>query len=245
MPKLGVTSYKQTKFGILPRDEVIKLEVQGTKKGLQTLQKIAESNRSISLEFIKGIHKKCFGSILQKDAGNFRLVQVTYSSKEAPHYSKVPETMKNLCDDTEYALIQLPNNEDENYISKLVEILARFQHSFVFVHPFVDYNGRMARLFTNYILMRAGLPIIEIMIDNETDRKAYITALQKADDSDYTEIENIIAESLVESLQQVSNELESLQETAQVMAIPNIKRDISKSRTQIKKGQYIKLEDLK
>lgn len=204
MPKLGATSYKQTKFGILPRDQVIKFEVQGTKKGLQTLQKIAESNRTISPEFIKEIHKRSFGNILQKDAGILRTIQVTYSSKEAPHYSKLPEMVKNLCDDTEYALTLLPNNEDENYISKLVEILARFQHRFVFIHPFVDYNGRIARLYTNYILMRAGLPIIEIKVDNEGDRKSYITALQKADDGDYTEIENIIAESLSESLQQTS-----------------------------------------
>lgn len=42
-----------------------------------------------------------------------------------------------------------------------------------------------------------------------------------------------------------TDELESLEETAQVMAIPNIKRGIVKSRNQIKRGQYIKLEDLK
>lgn len=39
MGKLGTTSYKQTKFGILPRDKVIELEAQGTKKGLQKLSK--------------------------------------------------------------------------------------------------------------------------------------------------------------------------------------------------------------
>lgn len=49
MPKLGSTSYKQTKFGILPRDEVIKLEVQGAKKGLQTLQKIAAWYESLQI----------------------------------------------------------------------------------------------------------------------------------------------------------------------------------------------------
>ena len=40
-------------------------------------------------------------------------------------------------------------------------------------------------------------------------------------------------------------ELESLEETAEVLTIPNIKRDIAKSRRQIKKGQLIPLSDLK
>lgn len=40
-------------------------------------------------------------------------------------------------------------------------------------------------------------------------------------------------------------ELESLEETAEVLRIPNIKKDIARSRTQIKKGQFISLADLK
>ena len=40
-------------------------------------------------------------------------------------------------------------------------------------------------------------------------------------------------------------ELESLEETAEVVAIPHIKEDIKKSREQIKKGEYIALSDLK
>lgn len=39
-------------------------------------------------------------------------------------------------------------------------------------------------------------------------------------------------------------ELESLEETAEVMAIPGIIKDIKKSEEQIKKGQFVRLEDL-
>lgn len=201
MVKTGATSYRQTKFGILPRDEVIKLEVKGTKKGLQLLQKIADESRLVSPDLIKQIHKDCFEDILQDDAGRFRTIQVIYSSKEAPYFSKIPEMVHNLCEDIEVMLTHLPSQDNEDYISKLVQILAQFQHQFLVIHPFVDYNGRIARLFTNYILMRLKLPIIEIKIENKTDRVSYITALQKADDGNYIEIENIISESLAESFQ--------------------------------------------
>jgi len=40
-------------------------------------------------------------------------------------------------------------------------------------------------------------------------------------------------------------ELESLEETAEVLTIPRIKEDIKKSRKQIKKGQFIPLSQLK
>lgn len=40
-------------------------------------------------------------------------------------------------------------------------------------------------------------------------------------------------------------ELESLEETAEVLAIPGIKNDIKKSRSQIKKGQFTPLSKLR
>jgi len=42
-----------------------------------------------------------------------------------------------------------------------------------------------------------------------------------------------------------AEELESLEETAEVLAIPNIKRDLEKSRKQIKAGKFVLLSDLK
>ena len=40
-------------------------------------------------------------------------------------------------------------------------------------------------------------------------------------------------------------ELESLEETAEILAIPHIKEDIKKSREQINNGEFIALSDLK
>ena len=42
-----------------------------------------------------------------------------------------------------------------------------------------------------------------------------------------------------------SEELESLEETAEVLSIPNIKKDILKSKRQIKAGNFVTLSDLK
>jgi len=203
MTKLGSTSYKQTKNGILPRQKVLQMEVTGTKKGLLYLNKTIKTNKILTAEFIKEIHKIGFSDILVEEAGKFRTVQVTYSENEAPHFSKIPELIKTLCDDTEFALSQLPKPGDEEYIGRVVELLSHFQHRFVYIHPFIDYNGRTSRMFTNYLLMRLNLPIIEISTEQEKQRKAYINSLQKADVGDYSNLEEIISEAINESLKKV------------------------------------------
>lgn len=203
MAKSGATSYRKTIYGILPRKEIIRYEVEGTKKGLIFLQTKAKVHVPLSSELIQQTHKVGFADILPDDAGTFRTIQVTYSSKEAPFYSKVAELMNILCADIEYALSHLSVTEHEGYLKSVIEILARFQHRFVFIHPFIDYNGRTARMFTNYILMSLELPIIEISAHAEKERKKYISALQKADIGDYEQLENLIAQSLNESLQSI------------------------------------------
>jgi len=197
------TSWKETKFGILPRSQVIPLEIQGTQKGLLLLQQISKEKKPLSIEFIKKIHKDCFGDILQNRAGVFRTIQVEYSGKEAPHFSKVHELMKNLIEDIEYALKQLPIKPSDAYITHIVELLALFQHRFVVIHPFLDYNGRMSRMFTNYLLMREELPTIEIPVTTKLLRKKYIQSLQKADEGDYRALQNIIGNALNESLESI------------------------------------------
>lgn len=197
---IGDTSYRETKFGILPRKKVIHLEAKGTEKGLLYLKTIAEKNIKLTVGLLNNIHQRCFSDILGKNAGRFRTIQVQYSGREAPHYSKVYEMMKNLCEDTEYAYRNLPKNETEDYVNAVVVLLSEFQHRFLFIHPYIDYNGRLARMFTNFLVMRLNLPIIEIKVDTVADRKKYITALQKADDGDYRNLHDLISQALNESL---------------------------------------------
>lgn len=196
----GETSWKETKFGILPRSKVIQLEVQGTQKGLLLLRQISEAKEPLSIDLIKKIHKVSFDDILQNHAGVFRTTQVEYSGKEAPHFSKIHEMMQNLVNDIEHGIKQLPPRRSDEYIKTIIELLVSFQHRFVVIHPFLDYNGRISRMFTNYLLMREQLPAIEIPVTTKAFRKTYIRSLQQADIGNYQDLQNIVGKALSESL---------------------------------------------
>lgn len=133
--------------------------------------------------------------------GKYRKIQVTFSDKEAPQYFQLPELVTNLCKDLEERYKHLPAKENEEFIVKVIELSAWFQHRFVFIHPFQDYNGRTARMLTILILLKLNLPPIEIKAEKEVDRKNYITAMQKADEGDYSLLEQLLGQALTEILQ--------------------------------------------
>lgn len=98
----------------------------------------------------------------------------------------------------------MPSTKDEElFLSELIALLAWFQHRFVWIHPFQDYNGRIARLLTNLILLNLDLPIITITAETGEEREHYITAMKVADQHDLSKLETLIAEALQKSLEKV------------------------------------------
>ena len=55
-------------------------------------------------------------------------------------------------------------------------VAARWHGYYEYLHPFRDGNGRTGRLLTNFILLRAGHPLLII---RKEDRQAYISALRQ------------------------------------------------------------------
>src|SRR3989344_4587937 len=179
------TSYKETKFGIIARSKLLKLEIEGIKKGLDFIYRLVKQDKNIEItpKFICQLHQISFGWIFPQWAGKFRKIQVTVSGKEAPKYYLVPEMIINLTQDLKERLKNLPKEAD-NFVIEAVKLLAWWQHKFVWIHPFQDYNGRTARMLTIILLLKLKLPPVEIKIDNDIDRKRYLAAMQKADQGD-------------------------------------------------------------
>lgn len=202
-PKFS-TSFKETAFGILPRSKIIELEKEGIKQAQEYILSISDKQNRITPELMLEVHKVGFGSIFPNWAGKFRTVDVTVGDYQPPHYSKIRELIKNFCGDLDERLKSLPRQTDEEkYLTEIVALLAWFQHQFVWIHPFKDYNGRLARLLTNLLALNLGLPILSIKASTGRDRNNYIQAMKAADQLDYSKLEQLIAHALKESLEKL------------------------------------------
>lgn len=198
----SATSYKDTAFGILPRSKIVELEKEAVKNALEYIIQLSAEKVKITPLLICDVHREGFGFIFPDWAGYFRAIDVTVGDYEPPHYSRIAELIENLCNDLSERLRHLPSPDNEEaFLAEVISLLAWFQHRFVWIHPFNDYNGRVARLLTNLILLNLGFPILEIKADTGEDRDAYIKAMKSADQHDYKKLETLLAAALRESLE--------------------------------------------
>lgn len=205
----GETSYRQTAFGIIPRSKLIPLEIEGIKRAWDfVLKKRKKTKISITPSFIKKLHKVGFAWIFPKTGGKFRKVEVTVSDHIPPKYHLLPQLMDNYCKNLKERLKHLPTLDQSTFLKKLVRFLAWVHHRFLWIHPFKDYNGRIARLLNNAIFLNLDLPPIELKVETKVGRYKYVEALKNADNGNYSNLERLIREAIEET----SKELIKLRE---------------------------------
>ena len=145
------------------------------------LEELLKENKPITEWNIKSIHKLVLKEIDNNNAGRYRTESVIIKGAEhiPPDYLLVPELMEKLI---------LNYDAWENYHPIIRAALLHGE--LVKIHPFIDGNGRTARLIMNLSLMNNGyLPVI---IKKE-NRLEYYNTLDKAHiTGDYTEFIKLI-----------------------------------------------------
>jgi Fic family protein len=92
----------------------------------------------------------------------------------------------------------------------IVELAAWFHYKLVYIHPFIDGNGRTARLLMNLILLQHGYPPAVIL---NVDRKKYYRVLKEADREKYSDFLNFVGRSAERSLLIYLNAIKSKNDT--------------------------------
>ena len=130
-------------------------------------------NKEITEKHILYLHKLFYQNIDEEFAGRYRDIPVFISGSNYP-VTKV-EDIKSEIDD----LCKWIKTERKKYHP--VEFAAILHKKFVFIHPFKDGNGRVARLLMNASLIQDGylLALIPPMLRSE-----YISLLEKAHEDD-------------------------------------------------------------
>ena len=126
-------------------------------------------------------HKLFYQQIDPQEAGTYRNVPVFISGSNYPVTS---------VKDIPYQMARLLEwyNSHENKLHP-VELAAQLHKRFVFIHPFIDGNGRMARLLMNLALLRNEY---NIAIIPAVTRVGYITTLEQAHKDDTPFLEFIL-----------------------------------------------------
>jgi len=163
------------------------IEARNDAEAFDLMIELVKSKKKISQEIIQRIHEFVMKGILT-NPGQYRNenVRITGARIRPPSYLKIVKLME------EYI-----QNIDKLKLGTIKKA-AFIHHEFVRIHPFIDGNGRVARLITNFFLMRKGYPPIVIQ---KEDRKKYYKTLNKADLGDLSDFATFIARSLNESIQ--------------------------------------------
>lgn len=165
-------------------------EMKAHNVGLKMMQEEAQAtDRPLTEYFIRELHRTLLREdyTVRKDlpdgnittytvhAGRYktRPNSVITATGERFEYASPEETPALMSD-----LVEWYNNTVESGELSALELASLFHYRYIRIHPFEDGNGRIARLLVNFILLRAGYPMI---IVRSNDKDKYLTALNNSD----------------------------------------------------------------
>lgn len=133
--------------------------------------------------FLNQLHRRMFGHVW-KWAG-----QIRHSEKNiGVDAYRIPVEMRQLLDDCHYWI------QHDSYPTDLIAV--RFHHRLVWIHPYPNGNGRLARLATDLLLKSMDQRPFswgsETVLAAEQIRNRYISALQSADKQDFSALHEFV-----------------------------------------------------
>ncbi len=162
--------------GINTRAELNRAEAENVRKAVVRYLAAKPSRRSapFTLTWVKRLHKQMFGDVWSW-AGEFRRENLNLGCD----WHQVPMQLQALLDDLAYW---------EGQGDELLEQAARLHHGAVRIHPFLNGNGRWARMLANIWLKRHGCRITEwpeeTIGSTSVIRDEYLAAIRAADEGD-------------------------------------------------------------
>lgn len=173
-------------------------EARNHPEAIEYVESLAKEQRRLTELDILTLHQIIMKDVMEaREVGRFRRgeVRIGGSRHIPPPAYDVPRLMEEL--------INVVNNNPDEYTT--VELAAIGLHRFVYIHPFYDGNGRVARLLTNLVLMKKRyFPVII----PKSDRAKYLSCLARADKGDYGPLVNFTAQYVLKHLDMVLRAIE-------------------------------------
>jgi Fic family protein len=173
-------------------------EAVNHKGGINFLYDFVKKKKELDEAAVLEIHKIILKNISDIDAGRYRNanVMITGAAHLPPSAIKIPRLMAEFME---------WYYEHKSKLS-ITELAAWVHYKLVYIHPFIDGNGRTSRLIMNLILLQNGYPPAVILY---VDRIKYYRVLKEADREHYRNYFNFIGRSIERSLLIYLNALKS------------------------------------
>ena len=164
-------------------------EVINHRDAIEYVEALCSGQEPVTLFHVRQIHQLVLTRIDDENAGQYRSlpVYITGATHRPPDAWQVPHRMSEWGDWLDDSALSLHT----------IERAALAHHRLVSIHPFIDGNGRTARLVMNLLLMREGYPPTIIM---QTNRRQYYRILAQADEKNETPLVNFVGRAVERSL---------------------------------------------
>ena len=169
------------------------LEAINHQEAITFIRELVVTKEDINKRVVLDLHRLVLKEVDSANAGVYRSVQVriTGSDTELPQPYLVDQLMQ---DYFEFYMIQSSRMHP-------VLLAAEMHERLVSIHPFVDGNGRTARLVMNLILLKNGYTRANIKGSSES-RMAYYQALQSVQrDANPNPFYHLVADEAIRSLE--------------------------------------------
>jgi len=172
------------------------LEALGHSEAYDLLFRLS-SHRDITEANIRELHRLFYYRIDASQAGRYRKKKVIITGTDfiPPAPERIPDLMMSFADG-------IPDDRSRHHP---VEFAAMLHGKLVTVHPFIDGNGRVARLLMNLGLLQAGYPVTII---HPVLRREYLDNLNKIHKGDLRPFNKFIAGCCLESAKEYLRLLE-------------------------------------
>ena len=173
-------------LGLSTKEEIDAEEFNGFFLAQFELLDTLSDETRFTKEYILNMHRLALGN-LYSFAGKLRTVNVSKGGFLFPS-AKFLDTAFNDFDMS--ILAELPDKYEAK--EALIKDISKVRAELLFIHPFREGNGRLARLLAGLISLKAGYDFLSLEKIRLERFNEYVAAVQKAAVKDYSAMEIII-----------------------------------------------------
>jgi cell filamentation protein len=176
-------------LGITNKQELNEQEALGVAIVERFLLEELDYPVALSVALLRDLHRRAFGRLYDW-AGQWRRTVPNVGAYLPPAAERVPQLLYEFIDELRHRQQLLSPTPT---VEEVAHLLAYAHHRLVAIHPFVNGNGRTARLFTNLLAYQHGYQ--EVVLYQRApgqDRESYLLAIRQADDYNLRRLQQLI-----------------------------------------------------